>query len=439
VTVPIRRSAGSATLITFGTNLVVAVFSLVNVLIVSRALGPAGRGHVVFLTAVAWLTSSLASAGVEESNANLAASHPNLRRALATNSVVLATFLGALAVGALAGLIDLFPAVAADSSSGLRWLTLGFLPVLILGLYLRWLVRADYAFTVTNIALLVTPVGNVAVNGVLALLGLLSVGAAIGTWLGGQAAATLILAWYTARRLPGFGRPDLHLMGRALSFGLKTHVGRVMLLGNWRLDQWLVGAISGARELGLYSVAVAWAEALWYLPTALKFVQRPYLVRSAPRDAVRQAAVGFRLTMLVTAVLGLGMAAAAPVLCVTFFGEGFRGSTVELRLLVTGAFGMVALTVLGNALVAQRRPVISSISLATGFACTLALDILLIPPYAGIGAAIASAIAYSVAGLAMAFFFVRTLGAKTTDLIPRRADVGSFVAVARGSIRRRRR
>jgi Na+-driven multidrug efflux pump len=110
-----------------------------------------------------------------------------------------------------------------------------------------------------------------------------------------------------------------------------------------------------------------------------------------------------------------------------------------LRLLVTGAFGMVALTVLGNALVAQRRPVISSISLATGFACTLALDILLIPPYAGIGAAIASAIAYSVAGLAMAFFFVRTLGAKTTDLIPRRADVGSFVAVARGSIRRRRR
>src|SRR4029453_2660901 len=208
----------------------------------------------------------------------------------------------------------------------------------------------------------------------------------------------------------------------------------VMLLGNWRLDQWLVGAISGAREVGLYSVAVAWAEALWYLPTALKFVQRPYLVRSAPKDAVRQAVIGFRLTMLVTGVLALGFFIAAPVLCGTFFGEAFSGSTVQLRVLVTGAFGMVAVTVLGNALVARNRPVLSSISLAVGFACTLVLDILLIPPYAGIGAAVASAIAYTAAGVAMAFFFTRALGAKATDLIPRLGEGGTLLGARPGSL-----
>ena len=432
------RSAGSATLITYGTNLVVAVLSLVNVLIVARELGATGRGDVVFLTAIAWLMSALASAGVEESNANIAASEPRLRRALATNSVVLAILLGALAIAAVAALIALFPAVAGESSSGLRWVTLSFLPVLILGLYLRWLVRADYAFTVTNVALLVTPIGNVVVNGVLALLGLLTVGTAIATWLGGQAAATLILVWYTARRVAGFGRPNLPLMGRALVFGLKAHAGRVMLLGNWRLDQWLLGAISGSRELGLYSVAVAWAEALWYLPTALKFVQRPYLVRSDRKEAVRQAAIGFRVATLVTVVLGLAMVFAAPVLCVTFFGEEFRGSTVQLRVLVAGAFGVVALTVLGNALVAQRKPVLSSIALATGFLCTLVLDILLIPPYAGTGAALASAIAYSAAGAVMAFFFMRALGARATDLIPRGSEVPLLVGEARALLRRSR-
>jgi O-antigen/teichoic acid export membrane protein len=437
VTQPERRSAGSATLITYGTNLVVAVLSLVNVLIVSRVLGPEGRGHVVFLTAVAWLTAALASAGVEESNANLAASQPHVRRALATNSVILATLLGTLAMAAVAALIKLVPAAGGDSSTELLGLTLAFLPVLILGLYLRWFVRADYAFAVTNIALLITPVANVAVNGALALFGVLTVGAAIGTWLAGQAAATLLLVWYAARRMTGFGRPDFRLMGSALTFGLKTHAGRVMLLGNWRLDQWLLGAISGARELGLYSVAVAWAEALWYLPSALKFVQRPYLVRSAPKDAVRQTAIGFRLTMLVTGILALGFFVAAPVLCGTFFGEAFSGSTVQLRVLVAGAFGMVAVTVLGNALVARNRPVLSSISLAVGFACTLVLDILLIPPYAGIGAAVASAVAYTAAGVVMAFFFTRALGAKTTDLIPRLGEVRRFVADAHGSIRRR--
>jgi O-antigen/teichoic acid export membrane protein len=437
VTGPQRRSAASATLITYGTNLAAAVLSLVNVLVVSRALGPAGRGNVVFLTAMAWLTSSLASAGVEEANANLAAAEPRHRRALATNSVILALLLGGVASAVVLGLIQLFPAVAGPSSSELRALTLGFLPVLILYLYMRWLLRADYAFAVTNIAWLVGPFGNLAVNGLFALLGLLTVGTAVVTWLGGQAAGTIILLWYAARRTAGFGRPDVRLMRRALAFGLQTHAGRVMLLGNYRLDQWLLGAISGARELGLYSVAVAWAEALWYLPTALKFVQRPDLVRSKRKKAVDQAAAGFRAATLVTVVLAICMALAAPILCVTFFGEEFRGSIVELRLLVIGAPGVVALIAFGNVLVAQRRPLLSSFALGTGFLCTIALDIVLIPPYAGVGAAIASAIAYTAAGAVMSVFFVKALGASPRELVPKAGELASFLRLARASLRRR--
>ena len=66
-----------------------------------------------------------------------------------------------------------------------------------------------------------------------------------------------------------------------------------MLLGSYRLDQWLLGAIAGPRELGVYSVAVAWAEALWYLPTALAAVQRPDLVRAAKDRAAWIAAADF--------------------------------------------------------------------------------------------------------------------------------------------------
>lgn len=432
------RSAASATVITYGTNLTVSILSLANVLIVSRVLGPEGRGEVVFLAAIAFFTSMLASCGIEESNANFAASEPPLRRALATNSVVFAFVLGALGVAVVQGLIAAFPAVAGPSTSALRWLTLAFIPVLLLNLYLRWLVRADYAFAVTNIAWLIVPAVNVGVNGLLALLGLLTVGTAVATWLAGQAVGALILVWYIARRLVGFGRPDVGLMARALRFGLKTHAGRVMLLGNWRLDQWLLGAISGARELGIYSVAVAWAEALSYLPTAIKFVQRPYLVRSAPRDAVRQAAIAFRVGMVATVVLMVGMVLAAPILCVTLFGEQFRGSIVELRVLVIGAPGMLALTILGNALVARGKPVLSSVALAAGFVCTVVLDIVLIPPYAGIGAAAASAIAYTTAGALMCLFFVRGLGAEAGDLVPRRSEIRWLLTSVRRIPRRRR-
>ena len=141
--------------------------------------------------------------------------------------------------------------------------------MLILGIYLKFLVQADYGFALTNLVWLITPIANVTLNGVLALVGVLSVGTAVATWVGGEVLGTLILVWYVARRLAGFGRPGLGCRPRTLSFGLRSHAGRIMLLGNYRLDPWILGAVAGARELGLYSVAVAWSSSLFYLPTTL--------------------------------------------------------------------------------------------------------------------------------------------------------------------------
>src|SRR5215213_9028172 len=342
-----RPSFVSATLQTYGTNLLVAGLSLFNVLIVSRALGPTGRGQVVFLTAIAWFTANLSTFGVQEANANLAGAEPRLRRALATNSVLFALVFGILTAAVLGLLIWAFPAIAGDSDAQLRWLVFASFPALILWVYLRFLVQADYAFTVTNVGWLLTPVANVTVNGLLAALGVLTVGAAVCAWLAGQLLGTALLVWYVARRLAGFGRPDFRLVRRVLGFGVRSHAGRVMLLGNYRLDQWILGAVSGSRELGLYSVAVAWAESLWYFPTAVAAVQRPNVVRASRAEAARHTAAAFRVAALVTTVLMVAVVIAAPFLCTTTFGEDFRGSIDDVRLLVAGSIGVVALKQLG--------------------------------------------------------------------------------------------
>jgi O-antigen/teichoic acid export membrane protein len=421
-----RPSFFAAASFTYGTNVAVAVLSLVNVLVVARTLGPAGRGGVAFLTAIAWFTSNLATFGIQEANANLAGAEPGSRRSLATNSVLLALVFGLGAAAFLIGLIAVFPGVAGDSSSGLRWITFGSLPILVLGIYMRFLVQADYGFGITNTAWLITPVANVGMNGLLAALGVLSVGTAVGTWIAGQTLATLLLLAHVGRKLAGFGRPDLRLAKRALAFGLQSHAGRVMLLGNYRLDQWLLGAISGSRELGLYSVAVAWAEALWFLPTTLSAVQRPDLVRAAKREAARLSTLIFRAAVLLTLVSAGAMLALAPFFCVTIFGDDFHGSIIDLRVLVLGTLGVVALKLLGNALTAQRHPVLASTAIGAGFAATIILDVILIPPYGGLGAAIASTLAYTAGGLAIAVIFSRALDSPVRDLVPRVGELSLF-------------
>jgi O-antigen/teichoic acid export membrane protein len=222
---------------TYGAQLGAAVLSLLSVLIVARALGAEGRGQVAFLTAMTFLTANLATFGVQEANGNFAASDPRARRALATNSVFLALVLGGAAVAILSALIAIFPAVAGDSNPTLRVAAFAFIPAILLQIFLRFLVQAEYGFAATNAAFVLAPMLNVVGNGLFYALGILSVNTAVVWWLAGQALETVLLAWYLQRRLSGFGRPDLALARRALRFGARAHPGRVMLLGNYRLDQ----------------------------------------------------------------------------------------------------------------------------------------------------------------------------------------------------------
>ncbi|WP_206443182.1 polysaccharide biosynthesis C-terminal domain-containing protein, partial [Candidatus Protofrankia californiensis] len=161
---------------------------------------------------------------------------------------------------------------------------------------------------------------------------------------------------------------------------------------------------------------------LFYLPTALAAVQRPDLVRSRGGDAGHEAAAVFRAAVLITLLLGVALILAAPFLCVTVFGVEFQGSIVQLRILTAGAFGIVALKLLGNALTARGKPLLETAAVGVAFVVTVGLDIVLIPGHGGVGASVASVLAYSVGGMVVGIIFARTLGTGRVNLVPRWRD-----------------
>jgi O-antigen/teichoic acid export membrane protein len=415
----------------------VSVVSLVNVMITARALAATGRGQIALLITIPTLAATLALLGVDQATVNIAGREPATRRAIATNAVIIAAGLGAAAATLITGLVIVLPAAAGDLSVPLLAVALTAIPVLIVRACLQALLQADYHFGIANATRLLSPVTGVVVNGALAITGVLTVGSAITTWIAGQALGVALLVVVVVRRGAGFGRPDPALARRMLSFGARSHVGRVMNLGNYRLDQWFVGTIAGSRELGLYSVAVAWSEALFFLPTALASVQRPDLVRAGRSAAARRASRVYRLAILLTAPMALGLVVAAPWLC-TIFGAEFAAAVGQLRVLALGAFGIVAVKLLGDALTAQRLPLLSSVPVALGMVCTVVLDALLIPHHGGMGAAVASTIAYTVAGIAACVTFARALGAGRRDLTPQVADLRTVRAALRRADRRAR-
>ena len=130
-----------------------------------------------------------------------------------------------------------------------------------------------------------------------------------------------------------------------------------------------------------------------------------------------------RGALLLTLASTVGMVLLAPFLCTTIFGSEFSGSVEMLRVLCLGSFGIATLKLLGNALTAQRRPLLETGAVAVAFVTVFALDFALIPDHGGLGASIASAVSYTLGGLAAAVIFGRTLGAGIRDLIPRPSDL----------------
>jgi O-antigen/teichoic acid export membrane protein len=420
---PRRPSFGFATAVTYGTQLVVAVLSLLNVLVVSWGLGAEGRGDVALLTTIAYLTASLSTLGIEQANANIGGREEHHRPSLASNSLVLALMFGSASASVIALLFVVVPDAGGELSWNVRFLALCAVPLIVFQVALDYLVRAEYGVFHANLAWLLQPVANVVINGLLAATDHLTVGRSVAAWILGQGLTVLVLVWYLLAHGSGFGPPQRSLATRSLGFGLRAHAGRVLTLGNYRLDQWLLGAVAGARQLGLYSVAVSWAEALFFLPTAITLVQRPDLVRASRREAADRAERVFRVALIVTIPLTIALLVAAPVLCVVIFPDEFRESIPQLRVLALGGFGIISLKLLGNALTAQGKPLLATAGTAVAFLATVVLDILLIPGHGGMGAAIASTIAYTLGGVAIAVLFVRALGASVSGLVPRPKDL----------------
>jgi O-antigen/teichoic acid export membrane protein len=116
----------------------------------------------------------------------------------------------------------------------------------------------------------------------------------------------------------------------------------------------------------------------------------------------------------------------APFLCVVVLGESFRSSIPQLRILALGGPGIVALKLFGNALTAQRQPMRETAAIGFAFVAIVVLDIVLIPTHGGMGASIASTIAYTIGGVAAGVIFLRTLPGRARDLVPRMRDVGAL-------------
>lgn len=173
-----------------------------------------------------------------------------------------------------------------------------------------------------------------------------------------------------------------------------------------KMDQIMLQYMMGPSSVGIYSAAARISEAWYFLPTAIVAATFPVFMRKMNSNGHTEAELMKDLGHVMTILIWLSISAAVTIALVgdyaidLLFGAEYSQSGLILKYHVWGGIFLCMGIVSGSWLVANKKLKLNLYRNLAGLVLNFLLNLLLIPKYGVVGAAIAT-----VSGLALAFLF----------------------------------
>lgn len=318
------------------TRLVAVVLGVVATVVVTRALGPDGRGAVAVAGALATTLVQVGLLGLHSANAYRISRDARELPALLGNSLAASGVVGggiALATYAVAWWRpDLVVVQGVMLGLVLAWVPFG-----VLALLLSSLLQGLGDVRGYNLSDLVTRLASVGLA-----LAVVAVGAAIPSVVFASAFSALVIGvGYSAHRLRAHLRDavvvSMPLLTDAMRYGARAWIACLCGYLTMRLDLIIVWHRLGTHDAGVYSIAASLGDHMLILPTSLAAMLLPRL--SAEPDAGLRLRVALRSAGVMGLLLGTALAAsvaAGPWLFGGLFGAPFLEAASIWRWLAPG-------------------------------------------------------------------------------------------------------
>jgi O-antigen/teichoic acid export membrane protein len=391
---------------TYATQVFVVALGFVNSILVTRLLGPEGRGLLAAANTFSAVGVQLGNLGLHSWNTYHVSREPRSLPVLIGNSLAVCAVGGLGALVAL-GLFQVRPSLA-PVGGALLLLALAGIPLGLTNLLLQNLLigtqriheynTVDLATRVLAVALVAAtaPLGLVSPELVYALV-LLSVGLSAG--------------WCLAklhRGLPGRVAWSAASLRNALGYGVRAYLGSLFAFLVLRSDILLVKYLRGATETGYYVIAVGLADILMMLPNVVGMVLFPRFA-AAPDVASRWVLARRVLAWMVPATpvaLGATLLVARPLIRLAY-GPAFAPSFPAVVWLLPGIGCLALNTVFMNLFASCGMPLVVTVSPLAALVVNVGLNLALVPRVGFVGAAASSTVAYALM-LVVSLVYVQT-------------------------------
>lgn len=411
---------------------------LANAIIISRLLGPSGRGIVSLAIVLTGLATTFATLGFATSFAFFAG-----KRTYPTAQVVGAMLVSAVTLGGACMLVILVLSAPLLSTilAGMQWIellvTAASMPFAFLSLFLlTFLTGAGRALRAARLQIGASVMGT-------ALLAIV-LGPAHGGVTGGIVAiamtSALVASWYLAvvAREHGIAFSGCRtVVTAAARYGLQVYPGSLSGQFWLRADVFVLNLFAGAAAVGQYSLAASLAEKVWVLDSSVSQVTLHKVIGASGEEAARLVAITTRNVLFVAGIGCIALALIAPWFVPLVFGADFAPAVGPLWLLLPGVLAIATARPMSSYFFGQMgRPAITSgVSIVTA-AVAVAAYLALIPPYGAVGAAAGSSIAYLVPLVAYIPLFRKFTGVGARELLLlTRQDVEGYRRMAASVLR----
>ncbi|MFK8331098.1 lipopolysaccharide biosynthesis protein [Pseudomonas sp. BJa5] len=406
-----RNSYMRHLLLSMGTRLAMIALRLLRNVLLARILGPSERGLFALLSTLPDLISAATSGGLNTAVGYQAAKQRSMGLLLSQVLIFGCLVAGALTLICVALARTFGTELEVTTQLGLlAWLLLLAVPLTVLKSGLLTLHNATGgvgAFNALRLTESLVPL--------LLFVGLFwmwqnaALEAALISWLLGLSLVVVLGLYWLARQHSIRLCWDRSGQRELLSYSAKSHPDLLFQQVILRSDYLFISAMLGSAALGHYAMASAAAELLLIVPEA---VTTPLMKRLLQQDAGMDKLTPLALRLTATVMLGacLSMALIGEWLIVTLFGAEYQPAYPALLALLPGLFGLCYASILRLDLLGKNRPGTVSLMMGVGAALNLVLNVLLIPAYGIVGAAMASSIAYLAVTLAMLLLYCKLSG-----------------------------
>ncbi len=408
----IKSSFVNSVAATFVAKIGGAVIGLISSVVITRMLGPDGRG--VFITAMTLVSIGMqfANLGLHSSNSYYLSRDSSLLNAIVANSVLLALGLGFFVGGGLV--------IIVNASSMAVTLNSGILSYLFLSIPagLAYMLTINLLVVIDKVALF-----NYIEIGVklIILIFVLIVSSVLGptpdlfmqTALIAQLIGFLLISRVLNFDFSKLRNASVKLIFEQIPFAFRSYIASLLGFLMLRSDILMVQSMSGNKEVGYYSVGVAIVDMIYFIPASIGLILFPKLAKM-PDPMMRRRLVwrAFFFTGGILIFTSLSIYICATFIVETMYGYAFLPTVPMLNILLLAIIFYGLSSILTCQLLANGLPWSSIWIWLLGFLMNVGLNFVLVPSWGGEGAAIASVFAYLFVLIAQVVWVRRSSGVR---------------------------